>query len=102
MESHVKVSAPRNSAGAFATASNTSVNVAACHVMAIHAVCAAGAGVIVLTDGNGGATVANIALPASATQILKIEFPSAGLRFESGPYLATATNVTSANLIYKG
>ncbi len=68
-------------------------------LIAIHAVCGASAGSIVLKDGSGGATRLDLDTPASATAIIETYIGDTGMRFEDRIH-ATLTNVTSLTCIF--
>ena len=71
----------------------------AARLYGIYAVCAGSAGSIVLKNGSGGSTLANIATPADATATINVDFAVDGLDFPSALH-ATLTNVTSVLFVY--
>ena len=58
----------------------------------------AGAGRLTITDGNGGATVADLDFVASSTHSVNI--PSEGILCTDDPYLATVTNISAVTVFY--
>ena len=68
-------------------------------LIAIHAICGASAGSIVLKDGSGGSTKLDIDTPASATAVIEPYIGDTGMRFENVIH-ATLTNVTSLTCIF--
>ena len=68
-------------------------------VKAIYMASAATAGTVVLTNGNGGATIASLDTPASAADPVYLVFPEGGLLFPTSVY-ATITNTTSITVFY--
>ena len=75
------------------------VSTGSARLIAIHAVCGASAGSIVLKDASGGSTKFDIDTPASATEIVETYIGDAGIRFETNIH-ATLTNVTSVTCIF--
>jgi len=75
------------------------VTTAPARLIALHAVCGASAGSIVLKDSSGGSTKFDIDTPASATEIVETYIGDAGIRFETNIH-ATLTNVTSVTCIF--
>ena len=71
----------------------------AARLYSIYAVCAGSAGSIVLKNGSGGATLATIATPGSATVTINVDFSADGLDFPSALH-ATLTSVTSVLFVY--
>jgi len=98
MQTDVKVSQPLTSTGAFQDQS--SVNIGRVRVKGVYIVSGASAGSVVITDGNGGATLATINTPTAAnagnTYLL---LPGEGVLARTGVY-GTVTNVASATVIY--
>ncbi len=68
-------------------------------LIAIHAICGASAGSIVLKDGSGGATRLDLDTPGSATAVIDTYIGDDGMRFENQIH-ATLTNVTSLTCIF--
>lgn len=71
-------------------------------VRAVHAVCGATAGSIILLDGgSGGVSRLDVDTPASATAVIALDFQEQGILFETDCYL-DLTNVTSVTVFYDG
>ena len=68
-------------------------------LIAIHAICAAGAGSIVLKDSSTGSTLFDIDTPASATAVIETYIGDEGMRFKTQIH-ATLTNVTSLTCFF--
>ncbi len=68
-------------------------------LIAIHAICGASAGSIVLKDSSTGATLLDIDTPASATAVIETYIGDTGMRFQNVIH-ATLTNVTSLTCIF--
>ena len=68
-------------------------------LIAIHAVCGASAGSIVLKDGSGGSTLLDLDTPGSATEQVNLYIGDEGMRFQDRIH-ATLTNVTSLTCIF--
>ena len=68
-------------------------------LVAIHAVCGASAGSIVLKDSSGGSTKLDLDTPASNTALVETYIGDMGIRFETNIH-ATLTNVTSVTCIF--
>jgi hypothetical protein len=78
---------------------NGNVSSSSARLVAIHAVCGASAGSIVLKDGDGGTTLLDLDTPASATTVIDTYIGDMGIRFETNIH-ATLTNVTSVTCIF--
>jgi len=61
-------------------------------------VSSAGAGRLTVTSGDGGATLIDLDLSANTTH--QVFIPGNGVLFQNDPFVATATNVTSATLFW--
>jgi hypothetical protein len=60
-----------------------------------------GAGTLELTDGNGGATLLKLTTIAAPTQNpVYVPIPGEGIKFDSGIYVKTATNITAVTVFY--
>ncbi len=78
---------------------NGDVSAGPARLVAVHAVCSASAGSIVLKDGDGGTTLLDLDTPASATTVIDTYIGDMGIRFETNMH-ATLTNVTSVTCIF--
>ena len=67
-------------------------------IKALSYVGGATAGAIVLTDGNGGSTVLNLATPANGYAYMLL--PGEGILCANGIYAGTLTNITSLTVFY--
>ena len=78
---------------------NGNVSTGPARLIAIHAVCGASAGSIVLKDGSGGSTLLDLDTPASNTALVETYIGDTGMRFQTNIH-ATLTNVTSVTCIF--
>ena len=78
---------------------NGDVSAGPARLVAVHAVCGASAGSIVLKDSSTGATLLDLGTPASATAVIDTYIGDMGIRFETNIH-ATLTNVTSLTCIF--
>lgn len=98
MQTDVKATKPLTSTGAFKDQGDNDVGRS--RIKAIYAVCSTGAGSVVITNGNGGATLMNVATPTAANAgYIHILVPGEGILAETGLY-ATVTNTTSTVIFY--
>jgi len=97
-QTDVKATAPLTSTGAFTDAA--AVAVARCRLKGFYAVSGATAGTVVITNGNGGTTLLNIATPASAANgSFGMTLPGEGILVEASLY-GTVTNTSSIVLFF--
>ena len=98
MQTDVKASAPLTSTGAFTDLATVALGRQ--RIKGIYCVCSAAVGTVVITNGSGGATLANIATPTAANAgSVYMLFPGEGILAETSVY-GTVTNTTSTVLFY--
>lgn len=96
-QTDVLASAPLTSTGAFTDGTN---NLARARIKGIYCVCSASAGSVIITNGSGGATLANIATPTLASAgYVYIPLPGEGILAQTSVY-GTVVNTTSTVLFY--
>lgn len=78
---------------------NGNVSAGPARLIAVHAVCGANAGSIVLKDGSTGSTLLDLDTPASNTALVETYIGDVGMRFQTNIH-ATLTNVTSVTCIF--
>jgi hypothetical protein len=78
---------------------NGDVSSGPARLVAVHAVCGASAGSIVLKDGDGGTTLLDLDTPGNANTVIDTYIGDMGIRFETNIH-ATLTNVTSVTCIF--
>lgn len=99
MQTDVKVTAPLTATGVFVDSGGQNMTYRT-RIKAIYATCGASAGSVVITNGNGGSTLANIATPTAANAgYVSILVPDQGILAENGIY-ATITNTASVVVFY--
>jgi len=99
MQTDVKATAPLTSTGAFKDQSTNDITYRT-RIKAIYAVCGASAGSVVITNGSGGATLANVATPTAANAgYVYMLVPDQGILAENGLY-GTVTNTASITIFY--
>jgi hypothetical protein len=98
MQTDVKASAPLTTTGSFTDSGATALG--PLRIKALYCVCSTGAGSVVITNGNGGATLANISTPTAANAgSIYLILPGEGIQATIGAY-GTVTNTTSTVLFY--
>lgn len=98
MQTDVKATQPLSATGAF-TDQNSSA-LARSRIKGIYAVCGASAGSVVITNGQGGATLFTLNTPTAANAgSIYVLVPDQGILAENGLY-GTLTNVASAVVFY--
>jgi len=97
-QTDVKATAPLTSTGAFTDAA--AVAIGRCRLKGFYAVSGASAGTVVITNGNGGATLLNIATPTAANNgSFGMTLPGEGILVETSLY-GTVTNTSSIVLFF--
>jgi hypothetical protein len=98
MQTDVKATKPLTTTGAFKDQGDNSVGRA--RIKGIYAVCSAGAGSVVITDGSSGATLFSFATPTAAhAGSVFLLIPDQGILAENGLY-GTVTNTASTVIFY--
>tara|TARA_R110000868_G_scaffold9970_3_gene49066 strand:+ start:5851 stop:6150 length:300 start_codon:yes stop_codon:yes gene_type:complete len=98
MQTDVKATKPLASTGPFKDQGDNDVGRS--RIKAVYAVCSAGVGSVVITNGSGGATLMNVSTPTAANSgHIHILVPGEGILAETGLY-ATVTNTTSTIIFY--
>lgn len=98
MQTDVKATKPLASTGAFKDQGDN--NVGRSRIKGIYAVCGAGAGSVVITDGSGGSTLFSFNTPTAANAgSVYILIPDQGILAENGLY-GTVTNTASTVIFY--
>ena len=81
--------------------SATTVYDAATRVKGVYVYVGSGAGVLELSDGASGTVLLKMATPASSTgNPFYIPVPGEGIKFNTGVYAKTMTNVASITVFY--
>ena len=98
MQTDVKASAPLTGTGAFTDSAATALG--PLRIKALYCICGASAGSVVIANGNGGATLANISTPTAANAgYVYIILPGEGIQASASAY-GTVVNTTSTVLFY--
>ena len=98
MQYDIKATKPLTTTGSFKDQNDADMT--RTRIKAIYAVCGAGAGSVVITDGNGGATLYDMATPAVANcGYVYLIFPGEGILAQTGLY-GTVTNTASTVIFY--
>jgi hypothetical protein len=99
MQTDVKSTKPLAATGVFKTQTDADCSFRT-RIKAIYAVCGASAGSVVITDGNGGATLLTVNTPAVADAgSVYFLVPDQGILAENGLY-GTVTNTASTVIFY--
>tara|TARA_R110000868_G_scaffold344666_1_gene605750 strand:- start:1176 stop:1475 length:300 start_codon:yes stop_codon:yes gene_type:complete len=98
MQYDVKATIPLAATGSFLDQGNSAV--ARTRIKGVYAVCGASAGSVVITNGNGGATLLTLNTPTAANEgSVYMILPGEGILAESGLY-GTVTNTSSIVIFY--
>lgn len=98
MQTDVKATAPLTATGAFTDAAANAVG--RTRLRGFHYISGASAGTVVITNGNGGATLLNIGTPAATTNgSFGMTLPGEGILVEASLY-GTVTNTASIVLFF--
>jgi hypothetical protein len=98
MQTDVKATIPLVATGVFKD--QNSNNIGRVRVKGVYCVNGASAGSVVITNGNGGTTLATINTPAAAnTGSTYLLLPDQGILAENGLY-GTVTNTASVTIFY--
>lgn len=100
MQTDVKASAPLTSTGAFTDNGGSPAALGPVRIKAVYCICSSAAGSVVITNGSGGATLANISTPTAANAgYVYLLFPGEGIHASSSVY-GTVTNTASTVVFY--
>jgi hypothetical protein len=98
MQYDVKATIPLTATGSFLDQGSSAV--ARTRIKGVYAVCGASAGSVVITNGNGGATLLTLNTPTAANEgSVYMILPGEGILAESGLY-GTVTNTSSIVIFY--
>jgi len=98
MQKDVKASKPLTTTGDFKDQGNNSIGRA--RIKAIYAMCGAGLGSVVITDGSGGPTLYSFETPTAANAgSVYVLIPDQGILAQNGLY-GTVTNTASTVIFY--
>jgi hypothetical protein len=98
MQYDIKATKPLTATGSFKDQNDNDMTRS--RVKAVYAVCGASAGSVVITSGNGGETLLNLATPTVANcGYIYLIFPGEGILAPSGLY-GTVTNTASTVIFY--
>lgn len=99
MQGDVNSTKPLAATGVFKTQADADCT-ARTRIKGVYAVCGASAGSVVITDGNGGATLLTVNTPTAANAgSVYFLLPDQGILAENGLY-ATVTNTASTVIFY--
>lgn len=98
MQYDIKATKPLTATGSFKDQNDGDMTRS--RIKAIYSVCGASAGSVVITNGNGGETLFNMATPTAANcGYIYLIFPGEGILAQTGLY-GTVTNTASTVILY--